>query len=263
MKINGKRFLLTGASGGIGQALAKQLSAAGAELILVGRNISILSELADSLSMAECIRADLSCEKDIEYLSERLKDAPLDGLIHAAGLNKFATLENISASNMQAILHTNLLVPMLLSQLFLPQLLTRPEAIVLNVGSTFGSIGYAGYSTYCASKFGLRGFSEALRRELADSSVKVLYVAPRATKTAMNSDAVQNMNRQLAVMEDSPELVARCIMQAIESERPLTYLGWPEKFFARINGVLPSLVDKSLKKQLPTIKAFAAQKTLI
>jgi len=263
MKINGKRFLLTGASGGIGQELAKQLSAAGAELILVGRNITTLSKLADSLSMAECIRADLSCDKDVEYLRESLRDVPLDGLIHAAGLNQFATLENISPSNVQAILHTNLLVPMLLSQLFLPHLLTRPEAILLNVGSTFGSIGYAGYSAYCASKFGLRGFSEALRRELADSSVKVLYVAPRATKTSMNSDTVQSLNRQLAVMEDSPELVARSILQAIVSERPLTYLGWPEKFFARINGLLPALVDKSLKKQLPTIKAFAAQQPLI
>jgi short-subunit dehydrogenase len=59
--------------------------------------------------------------------------------------------------------------------------------MVVNVGSTYGSIGYPGYASYCATKFALRGFSEALRRELADTRVGVLYVAPRATRTSMNS----------------------------------------------------------------------------
>jgi len=259
MQIYGKRFLLTGATGGIGQELAKQLDMAGAELILVGRNTQALYETSQRLNHATCIRADLANEKNLSELAQLLENEPLDGLINAAGLNQFSTLENTSADNIQAIVQTNLVGPIMLTQLLLPNLLKQPEALLLNIGSTFGSIGYAGYSAYCGSKFGLRGFTESLRRELADTSIKVLYVAPRATSTTMNSDAVQQMNRQLSVHEDGPELVAQTIINAIESERASTYLGWPEKFFARLNSILPSVVDKSLRKQLPTIKSYATR----
>ena len=103
----------------------------------------------------------------------------------------------------------------------------------------------------------LRADNEALRRELADSHVKVLYIAPRATRTAMNSADVVAMNDALKVEMDDPQEVARQIVHAIAAEREELYLGWPEKLFVRLNSLLPRLVDQALRKQLPVIKHFA------
>ena len=131
-------------------------------------------------------------------------------------------------------------------------------AQIINVGSTFGSIGYPGFSAYCASKFGLRGFTESLRRELADSGLQVSYIAPRATETDLNSDNIVAMNDALGTAMDEPSLVADEVMQIIST--PVAsdkYLGWPEKLFVRINALLPALVDSSLRKQLPIIRRFA------
>ena len=96
---------------------------------------------------------------------------------------------------------------MLLCQGLLPLLRNRPEAAIVNIGSTFGSIGHPGFATYCASKFGLRGFTETLRRELADTEVQVYYVAPRATRTDMNSAAVVQLNEELGNAMDPPDVV--------------------------------------------------------
>ncbi|MBU1804336.1 MAG: short chain dehydrogenase, partial [Gammaproteobacteria bacterium] len=86
---------------------------------------------------------------------------------------------------------------------------------------------------------------------------KVLYIAPRATRTTMNSADVVAMNNELKVEMDDPQQVARQIVHAIATEREEMYLGWPEKLFVRLNGLLPRLVDQALRKQLPVIKRFA------
>ena len=143
MDIKGKRFVLTGASGGIGQELAKQLSYQGASLVLVGRNAIALNQLAAELPDTIVIRADLGCELDFDYLVNQLKRMALDGVIQAAGLNAFATLDRLNKNALNTMIQTNLLAPMQLTQALLPQLLARPSAVLLNVGSTLGSIGYA------------------------------------------------------------------------------------------------------------------------
>ena len=106
----------------------------------------------------------------------------------------------------------------------------------------------------------MRGFSEALRRELADTEMKVLYIAPRATRTSMNSAQVVAMNDALNVAMDDPLQVADQVAQAIIREREELYLGWPEKLFVRLNSLLPRVVDQALRKQLPIIQRFARNK---
>ena len=102
----------------------------------------------------------------------------------------------------------------------------------------------------------MRGFSEALRRELADTDVNVLYVAPRATRTRMNSSAAMALNEALKTTVDEPHGVAREVMGAIRKNLNELYLGWPEKLFVRLNGLLPGVVDRALRKQLPVIRSF-------
>lgn len=182
----------------------------------------------------------------------------LDCVIQAAGVNRFGLLEQQDDAALAQQLTVNLLVPMQLTRRLLPLLRKPQRALLMFVGSTFGTIGFPGFSAYSASKFGLRGFAEALRREFADSGIRVLHLAPRATRTAINSDAVVAMNAALGAAMDAPQQVAAQIVQALRDEAPERALGWPEKFFARLNRLLPGLVDRALRKQLPTVKRFAA-----
>jgi short-subunit dehydrogenase len=147
---------------------------------------------------------------------------------------------------------------MQLTRRLLPELGRRPEAWIVNVGSIMGYLGYPGHAAYCASKFALRGFTEALRRELADSPVRVLYLAPRATRTAMNGAGVRALNAELGVAMDEPVAVARALVALLEDPVRERLLGMPEKLFARLNQVLPGLVDRALLRQLSTIRRHAS-----
>ena len=149
-----------------------------------------------------------------------------------------------------------MLAPIHLIQALLPHLRARPLAHVVNVGSIFGSIGFPCFASYSASKYALRGYSEALRRELADSRVRVHYVAPRYTRTGFNQEPVARMAEALGMRQDSPEDVAAQTLAAIARDAADTFLGWPEKLFVRINALLPRLVDKALSRQARQMRPF-------
>ncbi|WP_226685433.1 SDR family oxidoreductase [Stutzerimonas stutzeri] len=259
MQLRDARILLTGASGGIGQVLVEQLCAGGAWLLLVGRDSLALEALARRYpGQVSLVCADLTQRGGRQtVLDAARRFGDLNGVINAAGLNQFNLLEQQDEDAIARLIGVNVTATLQLTHLLLPLLRQQPQALLVNLGSTFGSIGYPGFTVYCASKFALRGFSEALRRELADSQVKVLYIAPRATRTAMNSTDVVAMNDALKVEMDDPQEVARHIVRAIVAEREELYLGWPEKLFVRLNSLLPRLVDQALRKQLPVIKRFA------
>jgi short-subunit dehydrogenase len=205
------------------------------------------------------VAADLCSADGRARLLEVCRDlGAIDILINAAGMSEYALLEQQSAERIELMTTINLIVPMLLCQGLLPLLTARPEAAIVNMGSTFGSIGHPGFASYCASKFGLRGFTETLRRELADTNVRVFYLAPRATLTDMNSAAVVELNRELGNTMDEPRVVVDSLLQILTKKSGGDYfLGWPEKLFVRLNGLLPQLVDTALGKQLATIKRLA------
>ncbi|TNF36455.1 MAG: SDR family oxidoreductase [Gammaproteobacteria bacterium] len=249
-----RHILLTGATGGIGRATARALVDAGHRVILTGRNENALQQLARQLGeRARAVSADICSASGRDALAKACHE--IDTLINNAGINDFGLFDDCHSVESQ--ITTNLVAPMLLTQALLPVLKTRTDARIINIGSTLGSIGYPGYTTYCASKFGLRGFTEALERELADTSVRVQYIAPRATDTDINTDTIRQMNNELGSHTDSAETVAASIVSALEDGRPRTYIGWPEKLFVRINALLPDVVGSSLKKQLPIIKRYA------
>lgn len=250
--------VLTGASGGIGLELAEQLCASGARVLAVSRHLGKLASLMNRYpDRLHWQTADLRTLQGREQVVSRAREmGGVNVLINAAGVNRFAFLDQLDEHALDELLDINLKAPLQLTRAFLPLLREQPKALVVNVGSTYGSIGYPGYASYCASKFALRGFSEALRRELADTTVSVLYAAPRATRTAMNSSAATALNQALKVGMDDPADVARAVLEAVQSERSELYLGWPEKLFVRINGMLPGVVDRALRKQLPVIRRY-------
>ena len=259
MRLSEARVVLTGASGGIGLAIATALCASGAQVLAVARHREPLVPLLELYPRNLCwVRADLTLLTDRrEVLARAQGIGGINLLINAAGVNHFAMLEQLDDSEINSMLAVNISAPMCLTKLMLPLLKQADSAMVVNVGSTYGSIGYPGYASYCATKFALRGFSEALRRELADTRVSVLYVAPRATRTSMNSPAAQALNDALKTNVDDPQTVAAAVIHAIAGERRDLYLGWPERFFVRLNSLLPHLVDRGLRKQLPLIRRLS------
>lgn len=264
MNLQGKTILVTGANGGIGRAIVERLARQRASLILVGRDQQALRELsATVLSLggdALVMVADLLQPAERQRIVAVCQALPhgLYGLVNNAGGNTFGLFAEQDEAMVQQQVTLNLLVPMLLTRALLPALHKASEARLLNIGSTFGSIGYPGYAPYCAAKFGLRGFTEALRRELADTPLKVLYLAPRATTTPLNTDRVVALNRELGNAMDTPDSVADAAVQLFLAGKPhQRFLGFPEKLFARINQILPVLVDGALRKQLAVIKRHA------
>lgn len=259
MKLQGKRVLLTGASGGIGEALAQELAAQGAHLLLHGRRASVLDRLCKELPHPErhqTVVADLGSHQErARLLQHPALEEGLDVLINNAGCNQFAWLEDQSSEQVERQLLLNIEAPIQLTRTLLPHL--RKPAIIMNVGSSLGAIGHPGYSVYCASKFALRGFSEALGRELEGSGIKVLHFAPRATRTRLNSEAAYEMNAELGTQTDSPQEVAEAAVIALCNETRRSWLGWPEKLFVRLNALLPGIVDRALAKQLPIIERYA------
>ena len=259
MKLEGKKIVLTGATGGIGAEVAKALAARGAVLLLSGRRQMELEIVRDQLQGEghECVLADITSAEGRRRLIEVADRFGMEILINNAGANELALLEDLDDAQIEKTLAVNLISPMELCRDALP-ILKQNKGTLLNVGSILGSIGYAGSTAYCASKFGLRGFTEALRRELADTPVNVIYFAPRATDTALNSDSMKAMNQELGAHVDSPLLVAEHLVSALQQGvGKNVYLGWPESLFVRINSILPQLVDKSLLKQLATIRKYA------
>ena len=259
MRLSEARVVLTGASGGIGLAIATALCASGAQVLAVARHREPLVPLLELYPRNLCwVRADLTLLSDRrQVLARAQSNGGINLLINAAGVNHFAMLEQLDDSEINSMLAVNISAPMCLTKLMLPLLKQADSAMVVNVGSTYGSIGYPGYASYCATKFALRGFSEALRRELADTRVNVLYVAPRATRTSMNSPAAQALNDALKTNVDDPQTVAAAVIHAIAGDRRDLYLGWPERFFVRLNSLLPHLVDRGLRKQLPLIRRLS------
>jgi short-subunit dehydrogenase len=179
---------------------------------------------------------------------------PLNLLINAAGINDFEEFESQSAGTIERLISVNLLVPIQLTQLLLPLLKKAPRAQVINVGSIFGYLGYPGFAVYCATKFGLRGFSQALRRELSDTNISVRYFAPRATRTPLNSASVSAMNRELNTKEDMPESVAQMLLKFISRAGWERKVGFPERLFVFLNQLVPGVNDRAIRGQLKIIR---------
>ncbi|HEX5674355.1 MAG TPA: SDR family oxidoreductase [Azonexus sp.] len=267
MKISDSTILITGASGGIGGAIARQLAQRGATLILINRDSDKLAAFAAELRASGGkvipLAGDLATPGEPARLVQTALDqaGTVDILVNCAGVQNFGFFAEENAADTATLFNINTIAPIALTNALLPHLLKKGKGQIVNLGSIFGSIGFPCFASYSASKFALRGFSEALRRELAGSGIGVTYVAPRFTRTAFNRSAVTRMANALKMNQDEPESVAASVIAAIEHNDRERYLGWPEKLFVRINSILPRLVDPSLIKQAGLMRPFATEST--
>jgi len=261
MNLTDARIVLTGAAGGIGCATAARLAQAGAKLVITDLKQEPLDRLAVEIgprNVLAAVAADVATDSGRMAVVTAAREREADVLINLAGVNPFGLFTEQTAREVTQTVSINVVAPLLLCHALLPVLLERPRAHIVNVGSTFGSIGFPGFAAYSASKFAVRGFSEALRRELADTNVRVHYVAPRATKTTLATDRVRALNAELGVGMDTPQTAAAAIVRALTKERRELLLGAPERLFAKLNALVPSLVDRSLRRQLGVVRRYAS-----
>ena len=242
--------VLTGASGGIGAALAAALAQAGARLLLVGRRGAPLAALAASLDGArnervQALAADITTAAGRATIRDIAAARGCNALINNAALPCFGPFADADAAQVDAVLQTNLVAPIQLTLALLPQLRAQRRSRVLNIGSATGRLGVPGFAVYGAGKFGLRGFSETLRRELADTSVRVQYLAPRATRTGFNDERADDFNRRTRTAVDAPEAVAAEAVKLLLSGRAEKFLGFPESIAVRLNSLAPRLLDRA------------------
>ena len=263
MKINGAVILLTGATGGIGRALVDELAQREARLLISGREGPGLTQLVADLRhrgvQAVALPADLSSPDGAQALAEAcLAEGVPDCVIHCAGTLHFGEFADMDAATLDRLMQINLLSPMQLTRALLPAMQARGSGRLLFVGSVFGSLGFPLYSAYVASKFALRGFSEALRRELQAQGIGVTYAAPRFTETALNAGAPARVAQALKMSRDTPAAVARRLVEALTGNRRYRWFGLAERLFITLNSLWPGLIDRGLRGQLQQMRALSA-----
>jgi short-subunit dehydrogenase len=208
--------LLTGATGGIGHAIARALARRGAQLILTGRRNDVLGPLAQELG-ARAVAVDLSLPTDVERLVSVAGDS-VDILIANAALPASGLLSSFSAAEIDRALDVNLRAPIVLARELTPGMVERRRGQLVFISSIAGKASAPGSSIYSASKYGLRGFAAGLRWELADSGVGVSTVFPGFISDAgMFADA--EVSLPPGVGTRTPDDVARAVVRAIEHNR--------------------------------------------
>jgi len=180
-----KRYLITGASRGIGRAIAEKLAAPDVTLLLHGRDTVALAQTCKSVD-SRCARVvrlihDLAVPKGVSELIAEVGDDPLDLLVNNAGVAVVKPFGEITMTEWEQTLGVNITAPFLLMQYFAPKM--PPGSSFVNILSIAAKTGYANWSAYCMSKFALEGFSQCVREELRDHKIRVVNIYPAATHT--------------------------------------------------------------------------------
>src|SRR3954447_8024764 len=180
-----KRFLITGASRGIGRAIAEKLAAPDNVLLLHGRNREALAKTC-RLVEAKSGRAiplsfDLRRASRVEKMLEVVGEEPLDALVHNAGVALVKPFEQITLPEWDTLFAVNVTAPFLLTQRLAPKM--QAGASIVNILSIAAKNGFPGWSCYCMTKFALEGFSQSIREELRPRGIRVLNIYPAATNT--------------------------------------------------------------------------------
>jgi short-subunit dehydrogenase len=215
VQIAGSSVLLTGATGGLGHAIARALHGHGAELILTGRRTDVLAPLATELD-ARALAVDLSQPAEVERLVREAGE--VDILVANAALPASGRLESFTVQEIDRALNVNLRAPIVLAHAFLPKMTERRSGHLLFMSSLAGKAATPGTSLYNASKYALRGFASALRAELRESGVGVSAVFPGFIRDA-GMFAESGVKLPPGIGTRAPEDVAKAVVEAIERNR--------------------------------------------
>lgn len=241
MELRDRTVLLTGATGGIGHAIARACAARGASLVLTGRRTDVLDGLASELG-AERVAVDLADRAQLDGLLDAHGDA--DVLIANAALPATGMITELTPEQIDRMLDVNLRAPIMLAQRMVPAMVERNRGHLVFISSLSGKVPSSHSSIYNATKFGMRGFAGALREELHTTGVGVSTVFPGFIRDAgMFADA--NMDLPPGVGTRSPEEVAEATVRAIErNTREVDVAPLSMRAGVMVAGVAPELASR-------------------
>lgn len=254
MKIQGKVAWITGASSGIGEALANELFSEGASVILTARSVEKLEKIKarfDSLEQGRCfvVPCDLSQSDSIERAIKEVNKQPgrVDILINNAGVSQRSLALETSLKTDRELFEVNFFGAVALTKAMVPGMISRGEGHVAVISSMAGKFGFRMRSAYSASKHALHGFFETLRSELYDKNIHVTLVCPGRVRTDISIHSVTGDGKIYGKMDQGQakgvpvEKCARIIVRAIKNNRKEVFIGNPELLLLSVKRVCAPL----------------------
>ena len=261
--LHGCRTLLTGASSGIGKALAEKLAQGGARLVLAARSEDKLQAVATSLTnrgfnvaaMATDVTSESQRQRVLQFTAQRL--GGLDVLINNAGVGSFGHFVDCTQDILRQIMEVNFFAPAELIRIAIPLLKEGRQPALVSVASMCGRRGLPAWSEYSASKFALVGLCESLRAELAHSNIDVLVILPGLTQSDLGQHLLRNTGRMDIRFDQGmpPQTVAADIVRALVKGRPETVLGSEARWMLRLNRWVPWILDFLIARKIKQLYA--------
>jgi short-subunit dehydrogenase len=279
--ISGSAAAVTGAASGIGRALALELAARGCDVAVADLDEAGLASTAEEIRGAHqrkvsVHRLDVSSPEQIEAFAKAAVAAHpgLNIVVNNAGVALFGQFHEIEQAQVEWLMNINFWGVVNGTRAFLPHLQTRPEAHVVNLSSIFGIIAPAGQTAYCAAKFAVRGFSEALRHELQmnKSPVRLSVVHPGGVSTNIvrnartgagvansNQDRSEAIDRFAQMAKTTPKGAAERIIRGIEKNEPRILIGNDARFLDLLQRFKPATYWPVLARRIEKTRAAAAK----
>ena len=265
MKIQGKVAWITGASSGIGRALAVELFKQGATVVLSSRNHEMLSDLRSELDLIESGRCmmlpcDVTRPEQISEAASKLKKMVprLDILVNNAGVSQRSYAIDTTIEVDRALMEVNFFGAIGITKAVLPWMIQCGGGQIVVISSMAGKFGFKMRTSYSASKHALNGFFESLRAELSDKNTRVTLICPGRIQTDISVNSLTGDGKKYGIMDAGQAngvplaKSAKIIRKAIESERKEVYIGLPERFLLIVKRICPPLFYRIVNRVSPT-----------
>lgn len=246
--MSGRVVIVTGASSGIGEATARAFGARGDRVVLVARREDRLRQLAASLPDSLPIPADLTKPEEpfriVDAVAARY--GQIDVLVNNAGLGHYNWTDTLDVEDVRAEVAVNLIAPILMARAAVPLMLRRGRGVMINVSSIAGLIATPTTAVYNATKFGLRGLTEAFRRELGPQGIAVCGIYPATVEgTEFRRDRRPATGYLMPKwLRISTQKVAAAIVALADRPRPFVVLPQVFRIVVVINTLAPGLIDR-------------------
>ncbi len=218
MQLDGTRFLVTGATGGLGAPIARRLARAGADLTLVARDRERLDALdVDGRRLAIDLRTPEACESAVAGATER---GPLSGIVNAVGVVAFGPVDELGPDVMEELFLTNTFVPMMLATAALPRF-GDEGGVIVNLAGVVAERSFPGMAAYAASKAAVRAFDEGLAAEVRRRKIRVVDARPPHTETGLADRPIAGTAPRFPTGLDPEDVAERIVEAIVADERDL------------------------------------------
>ncbi len=244
--VQNKVAIITGASEGIGLAIARLLHRKGAKVVLAARRENRLNEAARELPGSLAVPADVTKESDVRRLVDQAieKFGRVDILINNAGLLIYKPMNDTSMDEIRSVMELNFFAQVVCARTVMPHFLTQGSGTIINLASVSGRVGFPNLGYYAASKFALTGFSETLRQEVASKGIHVGLVNPGTVYTPLTKDILEKAKaRGKKVRYIQAEDVAESVLEAIEKRKDEVFVPFATHVLYGLHFFFPKFVE--------------------